>query len=184
MSEPHRRTKVSMHIRDARGRKVRQLDPMMMHMLRRHDVIEADVLRAIAEDIGPGYARASRIATWTFFICGAIGVIGLLLRAYFFSGGLDTVGRILTVINVICLALVVFGLWAGARKLRFHRVKRIMLGHRRCPHCGYNLEGLAADDRDGATVCPECGCAWRMSDGATERRTGKETERRSHEETA
>jgi transcription initiation factor TFIIIB Brf1 subunit/transcription initiation factor TFIIB len=37
-----------------------------------------------------------------------------------------------------------------------------MLKHLRCPHCGYDLRGLAADPEDGATVCPECGCAWRL----------------------
>jgi len=160
-----------MHIRDARGRKVAQLDPVMMHMLHRHDAIEADVLRAIAEDIGPAYRRASRIAGWTFFILGAGGMTTMLLRAYLFRGGLDTVGKILTLVNIICLALFMLGIWTGARKLRFGRVKRIMLSHRRCPHCGYDLKGLSVDENDGATICPECGCAWRMSDEATEEST-------------
>jgi len=153
-----------MHIRDARGRKVTQLDPVMMHLLHRHDAIEAEALRAIAEDVGPAYTRASRIATWTLFILGAAGVVALLVRAYLFRGGLDTVGKILTAVNIICLALVVFGLWAGARKLRFGRVRRIMLAHRRCPHCGYDLNGLPGDEKHGATVCPECGCAWKVKE--------------------
>jgi len=171
MSEQERRTKPSMHIRDARGRKVTQLDPVMMHMLRRHDVIEANVLRAIAEEIGPGYRRASRIAGWTFFILGAGGMTTMLVRAYLFRGGLDTVGKILTLVNIICLALFMLGIWTGARKLRFHRIKRAMLKHRRCPHCGYDLKGLPVDESDGATICPECGCAWKLSDEATERRS-------------
>ena len=157
-----------MHIRDARGRKVTQLDPVMMHILHRHEAIETETLLAIAEDIGPGFPWASRIATWIFFIFGAAGVTAMLVRAYLFRGGLDAIGKILTAVNIICLALVVFGLWAGARKLRFGRVKRIMLAHRRCPHCGYDLKGLPVDASDSATICPECGCAWRMSDEATE----------------
>jgi transcription initiation factor TFIIIB Brf1 subunit/transcription initiation factor TFIIB len=37
-----------------------------------------------------------------------------------------------------------------------------MLKHRRCPHCGYDIRGLPVDPQDGATVCPECGCAWEL----------------------
>ena len=37
-----------------------------------------------------------------------------------------------------------------------------MLQHRRCPHCGYDLRLLPDDCSDGATVCPECGCAWKL----------------------
>jgi ssDNA-binding Zn-finger/Zn-ribbon topoisomerase 1 len=164
MSDQARKKRHSMHIRDARGRKVTQLDPVMMHLLRRHDVIEAEALHAIAEDIGPGFTRASRIATWVFFTLGAGGVAAMLIRAYLFRSGLDAMGKILTVINVVSLVLVVFGLWIGARKMRFGRVKRIMLAHRRCPHCGYDLKRLPADARDGATVCPECGCAWKVNE--------------------
>jgi ssDNA-binding Zn-finger/Zn-ribbon topoisomerase 1 len=172
MTGQARKKRHPMHIRDARGRKVTQLDPVMMHLLRRHDVIEAEALRAIAEDIGPGFTRASRIATWSFFILGAGGVMAVLIRAYLFRGGLDAMGKILTVINIICLVLVVFGLWVGARKMRFARVKRIMLAHRRCPHCGYDLKGLPVDERDGATVCPECGSAWKVEErGARDRGT-------------
>jgi ssDNA-binding Zn-finger/Zn-ribbon topoisomerase 1 len=164
MSDQVRKRQHSMHIRDARGRRVSQLDPVMMHMLHRHDVIEPEALRAIAEDIGPGYARASRIAGWTVFILGAGGMTIMLVRAYLFRGGLDIVGKILALVNIICLALFMLGIWTGARKLRFGRVKRIMLAHRRCPHCGYNLANLPVDARDGVTVCPECGCGWNMKE--------------------
>jgi hypothetical protein len=40
-----------------------------------------------------------------------------------------------------------------------------MLKHRRCPHCGYDLRLLPIDSNDGATVCPECGCAWSLDGG-------------------
>ena len=33
----------------------------------------------------------------------------------------------------------------------------------RCPHCGYDLRELPGDPDDGATVCPGCGCAWKLS---------------------
>ena len=37
----------------------------------------------------------------------------------------------------------------------------------RCPHCGYDIRGLPTDPEDGATICPECGCAWQL-DGKAE----------------
>ena len=33
-----------------------------------------------------------------------------------------------------------------------------------CPSCEYELTGLVAE-QDGATVCPECGAAWKLADG-------------------
>ncbi|MBU0616260.1 MAG: hypothetical protein KKI02_00940 [Planctomycetes bacterium] len=47
-------------IRDARGRLVTQLDPVMLHVLHRHNVIEADALDEIVEDLEPGTARIRR----------------------------------------------------------------------------------------------------------------------------
>ena len=49
-------------IKDARGRSVTQLDPVAMYLLGQHEVIEADVLRAIAHQKGvriTGKERAS-----------------------------------------------------------------------------------------------------------------------------
>ena len=42
----------------------------------------------------------------------------------------------------------------------------VMLQHLRCPHCGYDLRLLPTDPKDGASVCPECGCAWRLEPDA------------------
>jgi hypothetical protein len=53
----------------------------------------------------------------------------------------------------------------GARE-RLPRIRLVMLKHRRCPHCGYNLRGLPPCPEDNATVCPECGCAWRLDEPA------------------
>ncbi len=44
------------------------------------------------------------------------------------------------------------------------RVASVMLEHRHCPHCGYDIRELPTDSSDGATVCPECGCAWMLDD--------------------
>jgi len=55
-----------------------------------------------------------------------------------------------------------FIVWGGTRASRFGKIVPAMLKHHRCPHCGYDIRGLPADESDGATVCPECGCAWRL----------------------
>ena len=52
--------------------------------------------------------------------------------------------------------------WRGARAVRPKRVRAVMLRHRRCPHCGYDLRMLPTDPTDEVTICPECGCAWRL----------------------
>lgn len=31
-----------------------------------------------------------------------------------------------------------------------------------CPHCLYDLRGVAAREGDGCTICPECAGAWKM----------------------
>jgi hypothetical protein len=56
---------------------------------------------------------------------------------------------------------------SGARRARHKRIRNIMLQHLRCPHCGYDLRLLPTAPGDGATVCPECGCAWRLPPPAT-----------------
>ena len=60
----------------------------------------------------------------------------------------------------------------GARRARLRRVCDVMLEHLRCPHCGYDLRLLPLDLTDGATVCPECGFAWRLQDSQTARGHG------------
>ena len=48
------------------------------------------------------------------------------------------------------------------KKRRFGKVGAAMLKYLRCPHGGYDLRLLPTDPVDGATVCPECGLAWKL----------------------
>lgn len=41
-------------IKEAHGRRVTQLDPVAMHLMRKHDVIDATNLKIIAREIGSG----------------------------------------------------------------------------------------------------------------------------------
>jgi hypothetical protein len=150
----------SARIVDARGRRVAQLDPVSMHLLRRHDVIDADTLRAIAEEIGPASSRATIRWFWAFQALPILCLPFFFVWVFFIKGGRDPVAIALWSTILACLVIGIWGFCSSARRKRFHRVRDAMLRHGRCPHCGYNLTGLAADPEDGATVCPECGCAW------------------------
>lgn len=49
-------------IKDARGRKVTQADPVALYLLRQHNVIDADTLHAIANEKGVRIAVGERAA--------------------------------------------------------------------------------------------------------------------------
>jgi hypothetical protein len=150
------------HITDARGRKVTQLDPVTMHLLHQHDVIETGVLRAIAHEKGvsiTGWERASL----------AFGVAGLLLVIGFFIESIVTkdfgTAPLARSSSLVYFSIVPWVVWVGLKSSRFGKITEVMLKHLRCPHCGYSLKSLLADEEDGATVCPECGCAWNLTSG-------------------
>jgi len=165
VNDPSLRQK-SGRIKDARGRRVTQIDPVAMHLLHRHDEgIPHEVLRELAREIGIG-----KLADSWFGLC--VGGIGFacamlllgdaliqLIRGSMLLG--EFVQRALWYQGIWAIP---FAFWRAARRSRFHRIRRAMLRHRRCPHCGYDLRMLPTDPYDGTTVCPECGCVWRLDD--------------------
>jgi hypothetical protein len=156
-------------IRDLRGRLVTQLDPVTLHVLHRHSVIEAHALDAIVEDLEPGTARIRR--NLIVIIPGVIFLVVAGIAALYFvsdAGARQDLISTLTnpalmVPNLVCC---IFVPWIVTRQARLKRVRFAMLKHRRCPHCGYDLRGLPTDPADQATVCPECGCAWVLDEQA------------------
>ena len=156
---PRRSSSRRGRITDARGRKVTQLDPIALHLLRRHDVIDADVLRAIVGERGVRITTQERVSL-------IVGITALLAVATFFTSEL-LVGSLadgsyakfssLTFFSILPLVF-----WFRIKRARFGHVAKAMLKHLRCPHCGYHLAHLPVDPEDGATVCPECGCAWKL----------------------
>ena len=146
-------------IKDARGCKVTQLDPVAIYLLRQHNIIDADALRAIAHEKGVRITRGERIPL-------ILGIFGALLVISFFAHALIT-GDIRDApyaksASPLYLCSLPWIIWYGIKRKRFGNVAAAMLKHRRCPHCGYDLRMLPVDPEDGATVCPECGCAWRL----------------------
>jgi hypothetical protein len=160
-------------IRDARGQTVAQLDPVELQLLRRHDVIDAEALRPIVEEIGSGLDDRSRRFVPVLAIGAALLALVLIVQI------IDEIvhgnpwgwlsPRNVVLGNVWFLVLV---FWYRAKQGRFGRIRRIMLKHERCPHCGYDLHALAADPADGATLCPECGCAWKIENATVDSKQG------------
>ena len=156
-------SKLQRTIKDARGRSVTQLDPVTLHLLRRHDVIEAEPLAQLAGAVGSGLTRLTRFLLVLGAICALPGVTAFavhLIKVLKTGGMVWPLPKWLFLAN---LWVVPFVLWMSACQLRSRRIRSVMLKHRRCPHCGYDLRLLPIDPEDGATVCPECGCAWRLA---------------------
>jgi len=144
-------------ITDARGRKIKPLDPVAMHLLRRHDMIDADVLGAIAGEPGVKITVQERAS-----LIGGVAVLLLTCGLFFYSMFVGDLGEApyAKTSSVLLFTVMVWIAWWRIRRARFDKVAAAMLRHRRCPHCGYDLSNLDPGDRDGATLCPECGCAW------------------------
>lgn len=155
--------------KDARGRPVPQLDPVAMHLLLRHDTIPVEALRKIAEELDPGeVSRRRRACVWA-----VIGVAVWYAAFFGYFRLFSTWKGWDPVLVIFCITYFLFpfaSVYVGfrkARRARYERIRRVMLKHLRCPHCGYDIRGLPTDPADGATVCPECGCAWQL-DGEAE----------------
>jgi len=162
MAEPESApTPLAGRIKDARGRRVTQLDPVAIHLLRRPDIIDADTLRAIAHQKGVTISRGERLSLIGACVAVVL-VVGLIIQSLiagdFGSAPLARSSSLLMFCGFVWLY------WVRAKWARFDHIAAAMLRHGRCPHCGYDLRFLPADAQDGATVCPECGCAWMFSE--------------------
>jgi hypothetical protein len=135
-----------------------------MHLLRRDDVIPGETLSKLAKEIGIGWSRTGRVL---FFIAVADLCIFLIANTVEFhrsvvvgTTGLWKFMREMAPMMPVWACPVLF--WLLTRRVRSARIASAMLEHLRCPHCGYDIRGLGTDPEDGATVCPECGCAWKL----------------------
>jgi len=151
-------------VRDAHGKVVTLLDPYALHLLRRHDVIPAEPLATIAREAGFGLPkwqfRGFAVCVAAFSVCIVFLIIWKLVR----GAPLERVELVLWPANLAFFALGAIQFWRSGRRARLQQVHAIMLERRRCPHCGYDLRGLTANPGDHATICPECGSAWRLAE--------------------
>jgi hypothetical protein len=163
-----RRPQRTRHLKDARGRRVTQLDPVSMRLVRQHDVIPAETLRKLAAEVGVGWPTLVKL---TFFVMLVFLVVCLLVILVWLARdlvsrgtGLDAFANRLSVLIPPLAALLM--IWFVSARVRFKRIRSIFLKYNRCPHCGYDLRLLPTDPADGATICPECGCAWQLAHSA------------------
>lgn len=152
----------SERIKDARGRTVTQLDPIALFLLRQHQVVDAETLRAIANEKGVRVAFDERVAL-IGGLCGALLVISLFTFEFITAGIRDA--AIAKSAGLLYLCSLPWIVWYAIKRRRFNKVAAAMLKYLRCPHCGYDLRMLPVDPSDGATICPECGCAWMIDSG-------------------
>lgn len=146
-------------IEDARGQLVTQVDPVVLYLQGQHEVIDAPTLKAIAKDPEVRVRPAELAALGT-------GLFAALLVLILFTHGLVT-GDIgdapfAKTAGLLWLCSMPWIVWYIVRRKRSDQIRVVMLRHRRCPHCAYDIRDLPTDPGDGATVCPECGCAWKL----------------------
>jgi hypothetical protein len=160
---------------DARGRRVTQLDPVAMHLLHRRDAIPAEALRTIATAIDPQEVRKRPRAALLTPVWIAVWYAAFFGYFIVFKRW-DGWDPVLVMFAIFYCLYPIFMLWLGARKARrarWERIRRIVLEHHYCPHCGYDLRGCPAG-ADEVTVCSECGAAWRIPLGEGEGDGGME----------
>ena len=151
-------------IKDARGRQITQLDPVALYLLRQHSVIDADTLHTIANTKGVRITTVERAAL-IGGLCCALLVISLFTHGLITGDIRDA--TIAKSSGLLYLCSIPWIIWYVIKRRRFGNVTATMISHLHCPHCGYDLRMLHVDPADGATICPECGCAWRL-EGKTE----------------
>jgi len=167
-------TRQAGRVKDARGRSASQIDPVKLHLLNQRSIIPAQTLRSMADRIMPG-ARRQRLIQVISMTLGFLVVVGgtIIYFRYFSTWkGFDPVNVSIYVLQVIVIFSGPFLAFRIARAEYMSRITSAVLEHRHCPHCGYNIRGLPTDPKDGATVCPECGCAWKLPSSAATRQGG------------
>lgn len=151
-------------ITDARGRNVRQLDPVKLHLLNLPSVIPPEALRTMADEILPGARRQRLIQLLSLAAALILIVGGNIIYFQFFSTwkGFDGVNTSLYIVQFIVVVSGPVLAYRQAKAAYAAKVGDVMLRHRHCPHCGYDIRSLPRETNDGTTICPECGCAWKL----------------------
>jgi hypothetical protein len=162
---------------DALGRPVKILDPVALHLVRpltervlnRPQAIPAAALLRLSEDLDRYWTRRGHLIIAVYALGLILCYAGGLFYRYFISSSpnWDLVGMIFHVAQFVLMLGAFYATWAYGRRARRPRVIPVMLRHRRCPHCGYDIRDLTPDGRSGATICPECGSAWNLNDATT-----------------
>lgn len=178
-TRPHRG-----RIKDARGRLVTQIDPITMHALHRPCGMDRSSIETVLNDLERGLARQLTWRSYVLRVLFGLSVGAIAFSVFWLIGDSNFRAAIVKVYTsefVIWLPLVICAFVVPlmiARRRHRGRVLQALLKHHLCPHCGYILRELPVEPEDGATVCPECGCAWMLhetTDGERDDDAGNET---------
>lgn len=146
------------------------LDPYSLYLFRRHEIIPAEPLAKLAQEIGSGLPPRLRGLVIAFGVVAGIGAvifvvfcIDMLIHRQW--------TRIFEKAPLFTLQLWFWPLivWVIAKRRRYERIQTVMLKYLRCPHCGNDMRGLPIAPEDNATICPECGHAWHLPQEPTVR---------------
>jgi len=151
-----------LRIKDARGRCVTQLDPVSLTLLRQYDTVDGHTLRQVVAEESVRIQKKERVALLRSLGVGLL-VVGLFLYAVLIEGDFFSAPLARTA-SLLYFGAIPWVIWYVLKRARFKHVAAAMLKYLCCPHCGYELRLLPADSTDGTTVCPECGCAWRLTE--------------------
>lgn len=147
---------------DACGRRIQLLDPYLLHVMHRTDVMPADTLQAIAREVGAGLPRWQHLGYLATVVLFSLAVVFLVIWKLTRGKPTSSLETALWIMNITLFSLGAGMTWRAARRGRLQRVRRVMLAHHRCPGCGYNLRGLPRDPDTGFTMCSECGAVWHL----------------------
>ncbi|MCC7389877.1 MAG: hypothetical protein IT431_14045 [Phycisphaerales bacterium] len=148
--------------RDAAGRRVRLLDPYPLWLRGCFEPIAEDTLNSIVSDLGVPNRGRKILLVWVCVLAATLVIaIGGVAASVIIEGRPALDDLISTLTNpafVVGPIGGVIGAVLATRQHRLTRVRRVLLGHGHCPHCGYRIAGLPVE---GDVVrCPECGGAW------------------------
>jgi hypothetical protein len=162
-----RATSGSSRTTDHHGRRVTLLDPYPLMLLRRFDRIDEPTVEAVLADLGDEYTHIKRnmwFGLWSLVAVVVVTAVGLGLSVTRQGpGALRDLWSTVTAPSMLPIMFAAIGggviaPWFAMRAKRYAILRGVILGHHRCPHCGYGIRSVPATD--GAVVCPECAAAW------------------------
>jgi hypothetical protein len=119
---------------------VTQLDPVALHLLHRDDPIDRPTLSRIVGERSIGLPALEKGALIAAVILAVALIVVIAVRVY---SGMPFGSVMRRSTPALYLFMLPFIIWGGARKKRFGQIAATLLKHCRCPHCGYDLRGLA-----------------------------------------
>ncbi len=156
-------------ISDDRAKEIELIDPVTISLFGtfKSDA-QVDKLKNVRNRANVKSIRMQKI-TYPFYMAILIITIFAVMYAFIVSIG----SSVSSPFSLLLFVLACYTCWQGCRAmtrgLRIQNARRIMNAMMKeglCLSCAYDICGLQTDT-DSCVVCPECGCAWRITAAAT-----------------